>query len=64
MSTVHPSNKGVHARYINDADNVPFQRVYKSHKSFLSAKKKMKHATFVDAVDFITLTIIKPEDFH
>lgn len=57
-------NKGIHARYINDADNVPFFRVYKSHRSFMSAKNRMKHATFVDAVDFDTYTLIKADDLR
>lgn len=61
---IHASNKGIHARFINDADNILFQRVYKSRKSFLSAKRRMKHATFIDAIDFNTLTLVKPEDLH
>lgn len=52
----------IHANFINNSDNVPFLRVYKSLASFKAAVRRMEGATFKDAVDFVNYKIYRPRD--
>lgn len=53
----------VHAQFINDADSVPFMRVYKSFKSMRAAVRRMhKNATFIGATDFKNMKVYRPSD--
>lgn len=42
-------------------DGYKFRQVYRSKKSFLASLKRSKGITFINAVDFNSMMVVKPE---
>ena len=54
----------ISALFLNRADNVPFERVYKTRRGFATGVKNMKHAHFKWAIDYDAAKIIYPEQLR
>lgn len=54
----------VHAQYINLEDNVPFQRVYKNRRLFLSSYARMKDARLDHAIDYKNCMVVRDNNLE
>lgn len=54
--------RGVDATFLDTNNRLPYRRVFKNRRGFLSAISRMKDAEFLNAVDMDKLIVIRPDN--